>query len=48
MDNYGSILLIDDNEMDNIIKIRTDVARKLEKMRAAKHIGNSLEAAVDL
>jgi isoleucyl-tRNA synthetase len=31
-----------------IIKIKTDVARELEKMRAAKKIGNSLEAAVDL
>jgi isoleucyl-tRNA synthetase len=36
------------NKWDNIIKVRTDVARELEKMRAAKHIGNSLEAVVDL
>jgi isoleucyl-tRNA synthetase len=36
------------NKWDNIIKIRTDVARELEKMRAAKQIGNSLEASVDL
>lgn len=33
---------------DKIIKIRSDVARELEKMRAEKKIGNSLEAAVDL
>jgi len=31
-----------------IIKIKTDVARELEKMRMAKQIGSSLEAAVDL
>ncbi|MCP4268347.1 MAG: isoleucine--tRNA ligase [Candidatus Brocadiaceae bacterium] len=31
-----------------IIKVKTDVARELEKMRAAKKIGNSLEATVDL
>ncbi|ODS33434.1 MAG: isoleucyl-tRNA synthase [Candidatus Scalindua rubra] len=37
-----------DDKWDKIIKIRTDVARELEKMRAAKHVGNSLEAAVDL
>jgi isoleucyl-tRNA synthetase len=31
-----------------LINIRTDVARELEKMRAAKLIGNSLEASVNL
>jgi isoleucyl-tRNA synthetase len=36
------------NKWGNIIKVRTDVAREMEKMRAAKHIGNSLEAVVDL
>lgn len=36
------------DKWEKIIKIRTDVARELEKMRAAKHIGNSLEATVDL
>jgi isoleucyl-tRNA synthetase len=41
-----------DNELNDkwekIIKIRTDVARELEGMRASKQIGNSLEASVDL
>jgi isoleucyl-tRNA synthetase len=36
------------DKLEQIIKIKTDVARELEKMRAAKKIGNSLEAAVDL
>ncbi len=33
---------------DKIIKIRSDVARELEKMRSEKKIGNSLEATVYL
>lgn len=33
------------NELENV---RTDVARELEKLRAAKTIGSSLEAAVEL
>lgn len=33
---------------ERLINIRTDVARELEKMRAAKLIGNSLEATVNL
>lgn len=33
---------------EKLINIRTDVARELEKMRAAKLIGNSLEASVNL
>lgn len=33
---------------EKVINIRTDVARELEKMRAAKLIGNSLEASVNL
>ncbi|MBT6227148.1 MAG: isoleucine--tRNA ligase, partial [Candidatus Scalindua sp.] len=33
---------------EKIIKVKTDVARELEAMRAAKQIGSSLEAAVDL
>jgi isoleucyl-tRNA synthetase len=37
-----------DKSWDKIIKIRSDVARELEKMRAEKKIGNSLEAAVAL
>ncbi|MDR4506405.1 MAG: isoleucine--tRNA ligase [Candidatus Scalindua sp.] len=37
-----------DKRWDKIIKIRSDVARELEKMRAEKKIGNSLEAVVDL
>ena len=36
------------DKWEKIIKIRTDVARELEKMRASKLIGNSLEASVDL
>ena len=36
------------DKWEKIIKIKTDVARELEKMRAAKKIGNSLEAAVYL
>ena len=36
------------DKWEKIIKIRTDVARELEKMRASKQIGNSLEASVDL
>ena len=37
-----------DDKWEKIIQIRTDVARELEKMRASKQIGNSLEASVDL
>jgi len=33
---------------EKLINMRTDVARELEKMRAAKLIGNSLEASVSL
>jgi isoleucyl-tRNA synthetase len=33
---------------EKLINMRTDVARELEKMRAAKLIGNSLEASVNL
>ncbi|CAG0957111.1 partial Isoleucine--tRNA ligase, partial [Anaerolineae bacterium] len=33
---------------EKLINMRTDVARELEKMRAAKLIGNSLEASVCL
>ena len=33
---------------EKLINIRTDVARELEKMRAAKLIGNSLEASINL
>ena len=33
---------------ESIIKIRADVARELEKMRTEKHIGNSLEAVIEL
>ena len=33
---------------EKLINMRTDVARELEKMRAAKLIGNSLEASVHL
>lgn len=33
---------------EKLIRIRADVARELEKMRAAKLIGNSLEASVNL
>jgi isoleucyl-tRNA synthetase len=33
---------------EKLINIKTDVARELEKMRAAKLIGNSLEASVNL
>jgi len=33
---------------EKLINIKTDVARELEKMRAAKLIGNSLEASVHL
>lgn len=33
---------------EKLIHIRSDVARELEKMRAAKLIGNSLEASVNL
>ncbi|MDE2217128.1 MAG: isoleucine--tRNA ligase [Planctomycetota bacterium] len=33
---------------NKLISIRTDVAKELEKMRAAKLIGNSLEASVNL
>ncbi len=36
------------DKWEKIIKIKTDVARELEKMRAAKKIGNSLEATVGL
>ena len=36
------------DKWEKIIKIRTDVARELEGMRASKQIGNSLEASVDL
>jgi isoleucyl-tRNA synthetase len=36
------------DKWEKIIKIKTDVARELEKMRVAKQIGSSLEAAVDL
>ena len=31
-----------------LLRVKTDVARELEKMRVAKQIGSSLEAAVDL
>lgn len=37
-----------DQNWENLINIRTDVAKELEKMRAAKAIGNSLEASVSL
>ncbi|GAX59443.1 isoleucyl-tRNA synthase [Candidatus Scalindua japonica] len=36
------------DKWEKIIKIKTDVARELEKMRVARQIGSSLEAAVDL
>ncbi|HLG28792.1 MAG TPA: class I tRNA ligase family protein, partial [Candidatus Brocadiales bacterium] len=36
------------NRWDRIIKVRSEVARELEKMRAAKLIGKSLEAEVSL
>jgi len=36
------------DKWEKIIKIKTDVARELEAMRAAKQIGSSLEATVDL
>ena len=36
------------DKWEKIIKVKTDVARELEKMRAAKQIGSSLEASVDL
>lgn len=36
------------DKWEKIIKIRTDVARELEKMRASRQIGSSLEASVDL
>jgi isoleucyl-tRNA synthetase len=36
------------DKWEKIIKIRSDVARELEGMRASKQIGNSLEASVDL
>ena len=36
------------DKWEKIIKVKTDVARELEAMRAAKQIGSSLEAAVDL
>jgi isoleucyl-tRNA synthetase len=37
-----------DERWEKLINIRTDVTRELEKMRAAKLIGNSLEASVNL
>ena len=37
-----------DEKWERLINIRSDVARELEKMRAAKLIGNSLEASVAL
>ncbi|MBF8276608.1 MAG: ileS 1 [Candidatus Brocadiaceae bacterium] len=37
-----------DEKWERLINIRSDVARELEKMRAAKLIGNSLEASVFL
>lgn len=37
-----------DKKWEELIHIRSDVARELEKMRAAKLIGNSLEASVNL
>ncbi len=37
-----------DEKWERLINIRSDVARELEKMRAAKLIGNSLEASVYL
>lgn len=45
-DTYANKALND--KWETIIKIKTDVARELEKMRVAKRIGSSLEAAVDL
>ncbi|MBT3878018.1 MAG: isoleucine--tRNA ligase, partial [Candidatus Scalindua sp.] len=36
------------DKWETIIKVKTDVARELEAMRAAKQIGSSLEATVDL
>jgi isoleucyl-tRNA synthetase len=36
------------DKWETIIKVKTDVARELEAMRAAKQIGSSLEAAVEL